>query len=115
MDHGVIDYPAQIYEIGMPLDHRPPKILTKRGQKKVRCCTSGNNSQITVISCVSAAGQAIPPFVIFDAKSLNTEWADTKMGWPEEGTVPYIWKQQPDHCNQLCKCSRPSNTTICYF
>ena len=33
-----------------------------------------NKSQITVIGCVSATGQALPPFVIFDAKSLNMEW-----------------------------------------
>ncbi len=30
--------------------------------------------QITVIGCVSATGQAIPPFVIFDAKCLNMDW-----------------------------------------
>ena len=40
----------------------------------MRCQTSGNMSQITVIGCVSARGQAIQPFVIFDTKSLNMEW-----------------------------------------
>ena len=33
-----------------------------------------NKSQITVIACVSAAGQALPPYVIFDTKGLNQEW-----------------------------------------
>jgi len=47
----------------MPLDYRPPKVITKRGQKKVQIRTSGNNSQVTVIACVSATGHAIPPFV----------------------------------------------------
>ena len=68
-EHNLFDSP-QIYnvdETGMPLDHRAPKIMTLRRQKKVRCCTSGNKSQITVIACVSATGQTIPPF---DAKSL---------------------------------------------
>ena len=35
-EHGVMDSPAQVYnvdETGMPLDHRPPKIVTKKGQK----------------------------------------------------------------------------------
>lgn len=41
----------------------------------MRYRTSGNKSQVTVIGCVSAAGHAVPPFVIFDAKSLNLEWA----------------------------------------
>ena len=33
-EHGVMDSPAQIYnvdETGMPLDHHPPKIVTKKG------------------------------------------------------------------------------------
>ena len=93
--HGLLDSPAQIYnvdETGMPLDHRPPKIVTKKGQKKVRYRTSGNKSQITVIGCVSAVGQAIPPFVIFDAKNLNAEWtegevAGTTYGLSEKGWV----------------------------
>lgn len=46
-EHGVMDSPAQIYnvdETGMPLDRRPPKIVTRKGQKKVRYRTSGNKS-----------------------------------------------------------------------
>ena len=76
-ENDLIDSPAQIYNVdesGIPLDHRPLKIITKKGQKKVRCRTSGNKKQITVIGCVSAAGQALPPFVIFDAKRHNPEW-----------------------------------------
>ena len=63
----------------MPLDHRPPKIISQKGQKKIRSRTSGNKNQITVIACVSATGHALPPFVIFDTKGLNCEW--TKI-WP---------------------------------
>ncbi len=69
--------PGLIYNIdesGMPLEHRPPRVVTVKGQPKVRCRTSGNKSQVTVIGCISASGQAIPPFIIFDVKSLNTEW-----------------------------------------
>lgn len=58
----------------MPLEHRAPKIVAGKGNIKVQYPTSGNKSQITVIRCVSASGHAIPPFVIFDAKSLNKEW-----------------------------------------
>jgi len=73
----LLNSPSQIYnvdEIGMPLDHRPPKVVSKRVLKKVRCRTSGNQSQITVIACVSATGHAIPLYVIFDAKDMNYEW-----------------------------------------
>ena len=78
-EYGLKTEPERIYnvdETGMPLDHRPPKIVTQRGHKKVRYRTAGNKSQITVIECVSATGHAVPPFVIWDAKSMNKEWTN---------------------------------------
>ena len=75
--HGLLKSPSQLYNIdkmGMPLDHCPPKVVTVRGQKKVRSRTSGNKSQIMVIACASAAGHVIPPFIIFDAQGLNYHW-----------------------------------------
>ena len=83
IENDLMESPNRIYnadETGMPLNHSAPKIVTGRGHKKVRYRTSGNKSQITVIGCVSATGHAIPPFVIFDSKSLNMEW--------REGEVP---------------------------
>ena len=56
------------------MDHRTPCVLATKGQRKVRYRSSGNKSQVTVVGCVSATGQAIPPFVIFSGKSLNVEW-----------------------------------------
>ena len=67
VENDLLNSPSQIYnvdETGMPLDHRPPEVVAKKGQRKVRYRTSGIKSQITVIRCVSASGQAIPPFVI---------------------------------------------------
>ena len=56
------DHPEQIYdmdETGVPLEPRPPKIVVAKRQKKIRCCTSGQKSQITVIGCGSATGQIL--------------------------------------------------------
>ena len=72
-EHDLMEQICNVDETGMPLDHRLPKIVTQKGQKILRCRTSGNKSQVTAIGCVSAAGQAIPPFVIFDSKSLNKQ------------------------------------------
>ena len=44
-------------ETGVPLDHKLPKLVAHKGQKKVRRKTSGNKSQIKVITCVNATGQ----------------------------------------------------------
>ena len=60
------NHPESIYimdETGVPLEPRPPKVFAKCGQKKVRCCTSGQKAQITVIGCGSATGQVLPPFI----------------------------------------------------
>jgi len=90
--------PHQIYETGMPFDHCPPKVVTSVGQKKVRSRTSGNKSQVTIIAYVSAAGQVIPPFVIFDAKMLNHDWTvgevpGTRYGLSDTGWVDtYLFK-----------------------
>ena len=55
------------------LDGHAPRIVAKRGQKKVRYRTSSIKNQITVIACVSASGQCIPSFVIFDAKHISPD------------------------------------------
>ena len=67
--------PAQIYnldEIGVAFEHQ--NVLTLKGQKMFKCHTSGSKKQTSVVACVNAIGQAIPPFVIYDAKALHPMW-----------------------------------------
>ena len=93
-EHELFDKPAQIYNVdesGMPLDHRPPRVVVKKGQRKVCYRTSGNKSQVTVVGCVNAAGSALPPFVIFDAKSLNMEWTDGEVPGTTYGLSSRGW------------------------
>lgn len=69
--------PERIYnmdETGVPLDPRPPKVVAEKGKKKVRYRCSGLKSQITVVGCGSATGQAIPPYIIYAAKQLSPLW-----------------------------------------
>ena len=76
-EHDLMNHPAQIYnmdESGMPLDARPPNVIAKRGQKKVRYRQAGKKEQISVIACANAVGQSIPPMVIFEGKYLNLQW-----------------------------------------
>ena len=75
--YGFDDHPEAIYnmdETGMPLEPRPPKVVAKKGQKKVRYQTSGQKQQITIIGCGSATGHVIPPFIVFAAKQVNYLW-----------------------------------------
>ena len=88
--------------------------MTLRGQKKVRCRTSGNKSQITVIGCVSASGQAIPPFVIFDSKRLNKQWTYGEVNGTTYGMSTKGWVDSElfrgwltDHFLQFAVAARP--------
>ena len=77
-DNNLLNKPAQIYnvdETGMAYEHRG----------------SWNKAQTTVVACVNAIGQAIPPYVIYNAETLNPEWmkdgppgtkyANSENGW----------------------------------
>ena len=92
-ENGILNCPSRVYnmdESGMPLDHKPPKVVVPKGTKKVHCQTSGNKSQITILACGNASGYMIPPMVIFEGKRLNSEWTkgevpDTLYGMSEKG------------------------------
>ena len=68
--------PNRIYnmdESGMPLDHKLPKVVARKGTRKVHCHTSGNKSQITVLVCANAAGSVVPPMVIFEGQRFSAD------------------------------------------
>lgn len=75
-ENGLSDRPYQIFnmdESGMPLAPKPPKTIHKKGSKIAVSLTSSTKDQITVVCCVNAAGQCIPPMVIWDRKQLRPE------------------------------------------
>ena len=52
----------------IPLELHPPKIIAKKGQKKVRYQMSGEKQQISIIGCGSVMGYVLPHFIAFAAK-----------------------------------------------
>jgi hypothetical protein len=94
-EHNLLNSPSRIYnvdETGIPLDPRPPNIVTRRGIKKVRNRVTGRKGQVTVVGCGNAMGQVIPPIIIFDAKKLNHNWTidevpGTKYGLSDKGWI----------------------------
>ena len=74
--NGLTHRPAQVFncdETGLPLMHKPPKVVASIGQRHPYAITSNDKAQITVLACGSASGYTIPPMVIFDRKSLKPE------------------------------------------
>jgi len=93
-EHNLHESPGQIYnmdETGIP---RPPKVLTKYGEKKVRYRQLGNKEQISVIGCRNTAGQATPPMVIFEGKYLNYLWTVGEVPGAIYGMTGKGWTNQ---------------------
>ena len=80
----------------------------------MRSRTSGNKFQTTVLACANAAGQVIPPMVIFDLKNLQQDlmkgevpgmsyglsdkgWIDAELfnGWVSKHYVKYATAERP--------------------
>ena len=81
-------------ETGIPFDPKPPKVVSRKGQKKIRYRCSGQKGQITVLGCCSGTGQALPPFVIFDAKTLNIAWTRGEVPGTRYGLSSKGWTDQ---------------------
>lgn len=88
-------------ETGMPLNNRPPNIVAMKGSKDVVSMTSVERGEnVTVLACMNATGQYIPPFVIFKGVRKRddfmigmppgTEIAMTEKGWINEDTFK-LW------------------------
>ena len=76
------DKPCQIFnmdETGLPLDPKPLKIVSWKGHKNPSQVSSGLKSQITVVGCVSAGRQFLPPMVIWNRKTLPPELANQEV------------------------------------
>jgi len=88
-EHDLMNCLGQIYSVDetvVPLDHKPPNVIVKGRQKKV-CYRISNKKQIIIDGCINAAGQAIPPYVIFDAKCSNHDWTDGEVPGTTYGLV----------------------------
>ena len=106
-EHDLMNCPGQIYnvdETGMPLDHRPPKVVGRKGKRNIRCRAIRNKAQITVVACVSASGQVITPYVILDTKQLNHAWVPgTWYGLSNKGWIDNVlfkdWLEKQTRCS----------------
>ena len=56
-------------ETGVQLEHKPRRVLAHKGSRYLHARTSGNRETITVVACVNAAGEKIPPHIIVKGKT----------------------------------------------
>jgi len=69
-------------------------VVTERGSKKVYTRSTGRKGQVTIVAYGNAAGQVIPPMVIFDAKSYVTHGQKVKSLEPVTDSVTRDGLQQ---------------------
>ena len=77
LENNILNKPSNIFnldESGFPLNPRPLKVLCRKGSRNPVHLTGDCKAQVTVLACTSAAGYALPPFVIYDRKTLNPEY-----------------------------------------
>ena len=90
-------------ETGMILEHRPTKVIARRGSRYLQSRTSGNRELITVIAAVNATGKVLPPHMVVKGKSrlvLNgfdsdkapegTVMSVSDSGWTKQG-IAALW------------------------
>ena len=90
----LVDDPAQIYNVdesGMPLDFKTPNVVAETGSKKAQYCQGGKKGQVTIVACVNAVGQAIPPMIVFDTKNLKHAWTNNEVPGSKYGESDKGW------------------------
>ena len=92
----LISKPMQIYnsdETGVTVVHKPSKVIAELGRHHVYSVASAERGKThTILSCVSASGQAVPPFMVYPRKRpvpesfnegafANTVFQTSPNGW----------------------------------
>ena len=69
---GLVSLDCQIFnadESGVSIVRRPSKVVAQIGRHNVPSLTSADNGKThTILACVSASGQVIPPFIVIPRK-----------------------------------------------
>lgn len=91
--------PENIYnydETNLCDDPGKRKVICRRGSKYPETIVNATKISFTVMFCANAAGEAIPPYIVFKAENLWTTWTRdgpegarynrTKSGWMDSAT-----------------------------
>ena len=116
-ENEIFDDALRIYncdETSIPLSPASLKVIDRVGAKNPSYISGNSKGQVTVLACSCANGSVIPPFVIFDHKTLTPEltkeeipgtlyglfsndWIDMKLfsAWFFDHFLKYVPKYRP--------------------
>uniref|UniRef100_A0A2C9KNC9 DDE-1 domain-containing protein n=1 Tax=Biomphalaria glabrata TaxID=6526 RepID=A0A2C9KNC9_BIOGL len=75
IDPSILSSPNRVFnadEMGFQFDTKSKTVKTCKGSKNSYKITSDNSTQVTVLACCNAAGQYIPPLLIYPCKETPT-------------------------------------------
>ena len=77
-------------ETGVSLDHNPPKVLNF-AHERAKMVTHGHSPNTTLLSCVNAAGESLPPYIVVKGQKVpqlmkvgakpGTVFTSSESGW----------------------------------
>ena len=82
---GIQSKPQQIWncdETSFCHDPSQTKVLASKGEKSSWLTAATGRENTSVLACVNAAGEKLPPFAIFKGKNLWDSWIPKEGDWP---------------------------------
>ena len=65
-----------------PQGSKSKRVIAERGQKVVATKRSNSRENVTVVATINAAGEAMPPLIIFKGQRLQEDWIRRDVGVP---------------------------------
>ena len=96
-ENDLLDKPCQIFnvdETGLALCPPSLKVVTVKGHRNIAQACSGVKTHITIVGCISAGGQTLPPMVIWNRKTLSPELIIQEMPGTINGLSNNGWIDQ---------------------
>ena len=96
--------PARIWncdETGKQLEHTPARVVALKGTRNVVGRTSNDRSHITIMACVNAAGERMPPRVIVKGKTSKSLFGYNTAAAPPNTVWSYQEKARMNE--ELCE------------
>ncbi|KAK6171862.1 hypothetical protein SNE40_018286 [Patella caerulea] len=84
-------------ETGINLEHQPSRVIARQGSKSVPGRVGNTRENITLVPCINAAGDKLPPFIIVKGKTprslrsynthegpINATWHYQQKAWMDD-------------------------------
>lgn len=108
-------------ETGLTTVHKPKKIIASKGLKQVSKVTSAERGElVTVCVAINAAGNHIPPFLIFPRKNWQPRMLDKAPAGSDGAPYPSGWMTVPnfvrflEHFKKNVRCSKDNQCLVIF-